>query len=404
MAPPVVPRLPPFLRDLLLGACFFLALVLILGPAPKRLFHDVTIKGEGMRLLRDDYEMQIFYRRSEWVESGAVPYSKAQFEEYPPLGMLFLAAPRLLGGDQLAYTATLQGALAVLFGLLVAVTGSLLRRLGRPRRLLALFLLPAFLYFSLWRFDLFPALLVAAALLAVTRERYGLALLALWASVMAKIYPVLFIVPFTLYLLPRLSSKAVRRRLLIAALVAAGLTAAVIVVAYLKDVRPITSVLKLHLSRPFEAGSLRELFDRWLWALPLTAQESRLLIAIPCFILQFVAVPLLIVRASVRDIPALVRACVFVLVPFMAFGSFFSQQWIIWLAPLVVLVGRRAELALLAALDLLLFLQFPVLYDIDPHSWHYDIVTVARTVLLAALWALNARALKAPRRPAVAGP
>ncbi len=101
----------------------------------------------------------------------------------------------------------------------------------------------------------------------------------------------------------------------------------------------------------------------------------------------------LLIKARIRDLPSLVRACLFTLIPFMAFGSFFSQQWIVWMAPLLVLVAGPAELIALAVLDATLYLQFPVLYDIDVHSWHYDLMTVVRTAILLYIWYRTARAI-----------
>jgi hypothetical protein len=48
---------------------------------------------------------------------------------------------------------------------------------------------------------------------------------------------------------------------------------------------------------------------------------------------------------------------------------------------------------LLAALDVLLFLQFPVMFDADRTGLAFDLATVARTAILVALWVMNARAL-----------
>jgi hypothetical protein len=128
-----------------------------------------------------------------------LPYRDFPFE-YPPLPLLVMALPRLfassLAGYRLAY-----GLLAALMTLAACGLGVLLSRELGPRapkdpwRRVALLVL-ALGPILVSRFDALPALLVAAALLLVLRDRFFVAGLALGAAVMAKLYPLLLLVPW----------------------------------------------------------------------------------------------------------------------------------------------------------------------------------------------------------------
>jgi len=75
----------------------------------------------------------------------------------------------------------------------------------------------------------------------------------------------------------------------------------------------------------------------------------------PALVLAFV---------PLRSRRALLAACLVVVLSFMQFGKVFSPQWIVWLAPLAILVGSqaRAALLLLVLCDLLTWLHMPLFF------------------------------------------
>ncbi len=395
------PAFPKSIVVFAAAALFLFTVVFLLQFAPRTLFPGEGWKGKGLRLLRDDYEISLYGDRSEWVARHGVPYSEDFPQEYPPLGMLAITWPRFLTNAFPTFEGYLQVQFAVFYGLLAACTAALLARFGRRRLLLAFFLLPAFLYFSLWRFDALPAFLASAALLAVAGGWYGAAVLALWAAILAKLYPVFFAVPLAMYLWPRRREPALRGAWS-AFIAVMAVTVALAGVAALRGIRPLDTIIGYHFTRGFEVGSMRQALASLLGRAGLAGSAVDAAVKWSCTALQYLAVPYLLWRAEVRDLRAAVRACVFLLIPFMAFGTFFSEQWIIWLTPILILVATPVELALLAALDLALYLQFPVLYDLSPLSWHYDLATWVRTALLLALWLASARAIPWRSRRAAA--
>jgi hypothetical protein len=119
----------------------------------------------------------------------------------------------------------------------------------------------------------------------------------------------------------------------------------------------------------------------------------------------------------VRSRQALVLGCLTVVLAFAQFGKVFSPQWICWVAPLAVLVapGAWVPLLLVVVLQILIYIQIPVLYYArmtDPANASlgaaglegassFWIVSDTRLALLALFWAWSSWAfVRTVMRPA----
>jgi hypothetical protein len=379
-------------------AAFALGLLVALAAAgigmasPEKAFVRSGWFDQGIRLFRDQGELRTFYGWSAWISHGGVPYSTTYPQAYPPLGVLFIALPRLFTEDFRTYVWLYVLMTSVCYAALAGVTAMLLGDLGRSRSRLLLFVLPAFLYFSLWRFDVLPALLASIALLCAGRGRPAAALILLLLSALAKWYAALFFLPLIMFIGATAKGEAAiaKARSAMIALVAA-IAAAVVGLSLLSGFDALAGPVLWHLSRPFEAGAFGTYLVVGLQRIGIAGRGPLFVVSTLFIILQFAAVVPLALRGRIKDVAGLVRGCVFALVPFMMFGHFFSAQWVLWLSPVLALVADRKEIALLALLDLLVFLQFPVLFGISPFAGHYAAVTMAITAVLGALWCLNAR-------------
>ncbi len=396
LRPPTGKRLPPAAWIGLAGSLLAAAVGVIGLLAPPTFWARPGWHDPGLRLLSDETEVAVFFDRGRWFAEGGIPFTAAYRQEYPPLGVLFLTAPRLLTGDFRVYEAVFVLVMAGLFGLMAGLTAALLGRLGRRRILTAMLLLPPVLYFSLWRFDLLPALLVTAALYAAVRERLSWAFVLMTVSVLVKFYAVLFLLPLVMFAAGRVWTPAEVRRIRNGALLALAVAAAVVaVLAVAAGIRSAVYPILFHLSRPLEFGSLPRViwdaFSRLGLGFPTVWRTEALLF----LILQFGFTVPLVIWGRVRDGRSLVRACVFVLIPFMMFGRFYSPQWLIWLLPLQLPVAGRRELWLLAALSVVTYIQFPVVYGVDPAGGAYAWLTLLRTLLLFLLWFADIEALTA---------
>ena len=262
------------------------------------------------------------------------------------------------------------------------------------------------------RFDFWPAALAAGALAAVVagRARLGLGVLAL--GVAAKLYPVVVLPAAYLYARVRHGAREARN----AALVFVAVLAVVVLPFALVGGDGFVDSVGRQAGRPLQIESLGAsvllVAHRLGAAAPtvVTTHGSQNLsgavpdaIAAVQTLLQALAVAAVWVlfARSRRDVAALLAAAAAAVAAFVAFGKVLSPQFLIWLLPLVPLVGGRVGAAATAILGVALVLTqlwFPSRYfdvvALGPEAW----LVLARNVVLVALFVVLALALARMRR------
>jgi uncharacterized membrane protein len=380
----------------LLGAALFiLSCALVRGglfdSAP---YGDVHLYGHYARLMAD----------------GRWPY-RDFFDEYPPLAQpLFLFVRALPGTFAPAFKWTMACCGAAALVLLVAA----LAALGASRVRVAvaavaagvapLLVGPIFLN----AFDLWPALLVAAALLAFVRghERSAYAVLAL--GVAAKVYPLVLLPLASVETWRRGGRELVRRGLawFVAVLVVVHLPFAIVGPGGLRFSYWVQ--LKRGLEVESLGGAVLLALDRLgvhhvgLVASLSTNVGGRLADAVAAVSSLLVLAGIALVTwlyARRRHRPLVAAAAA--VVAFVAFGKVFSPQYVDWLVPLVPAAGTAASALLLGILALtrVVFDRFHA--PGGPNGEHYKHAltwwVLARDLLVVALYALLVALLA--RRP-----
>jgi len=346
-----------------------------------------------------------------------VPYRDFPFE-YPPLPLAVMLLPRLVASSLAAYRLA-YGILAALLTLAACGLGVLLcRDLGArgppdPWRRMALFVL-AMGPILVSRFDALPAVLVAAALVLMTRERFFLAGLCVGAGVMSKLYPLLLVVPWLAILWGERQPRAAR------ALVSGTVVASVAIAAPFLVLAPEAFVRSTFVygARPFQVeglvgaatvlargkaavvgsfGSYNVTSPGWLGA-----AWSFLL---PLGVL-FCAVA---AAAQARRTPAsskdeaverlLLWTCVALALVLLT-SKVLSPQYLIWLIPVgVATTGARVRSWAIAAAALTQVF-YPILYDLFVESGSRVVagIVTCRNAALAGLLIAAWRAASRPRK------
>lgn len=343
----------------LLAAGILLLLVASMAGILDRSRHvEASQRWGAVRLLQDTYDRGVYATRGRWVQDGSDPYT-VHDSEYPQVATYVFGIPWLLTSDRATYDRVFPLLMALCLWALVPVTMRSLRALGLPAGRAALLLLPATIYFSLNRYDALPALLAQAALLATFGGHAALAGIALGSSILSKWYAVLF-VPVLLRVHARREPRA-------------GLTflaalAATILLLLLSTALPwgweaVAHPYRFHLGRPDNLSSSFHLFFREITTLPRPRLE-----ALQTAFLVLQALPLLLgLVLPIRTPRAVASFCFAAGLQFVLFAKFYSPQWIVWITALGILgATSRVDLWFLAALDAVTYLQFPVLYHLDP--------------------------------------
>jgi hypothetical protein len=357
-------------------------------------------------------DTRIYIRYGNLVADGAVPYRDFRVE-YPPGALPVFAAPAIGHApstfdsyrrlfESLMFVAAGLGLVALAFALR-CLRASLARTVG----VLAFAGVAPLLLGSivLSRFDLWPAAICAGALAALvcSRPRLGLALLGL--GVATKLWPGV-VVPFALVYVWR---RKGRREALVSGGWFGGVLAAWVVPFLIVSPSGLWHSMSGQLTRPLQIESLGSSFllVGHQFGLDITMRSSHgsqnlagngaYAIGVVQTVLQLAVLVVLLaafLRVRRPSPDELVRYAAAAVVAFVALGKVLSPQFLIWLVPLVLLVGGRRGLvatALLGCAAVLTQIWFPYRYwdlalAFDPlSSW---LVFVRDVVLVALLGVL----------------
>ncbi len=352
------------------------------------------------------------------VLSGEIPYADFTLE-YPPFALIPFTLPALITETEPGYLQTFKLLMAILGILTVVITCWPLRQLRVERRMLALATLaltPLLLgHVTLNRYDLWPAFLIALSVAAFLAGRDRLGGAALAGSFMAKVFAGVAAPVVAIWLWRRGGHVPLARG------AAAFLAVCVVVAAPFLATGPgglgfsywMQAARGLH--GESLAGSLLlaadtvGLFDARL--APLSPGSLDLEGALPEIAASVMTVLLLAAfawdwrtafRASATA-EALVVAVAFSVTAVVALAKIVSPQYLVWLVPLVPLVGgRRGRIATATLAGAM------VLTQIQQYAWegfHVEPwgawLLVARNAAILAMLVLFAKALRdLPRRAA----
>lgn len=356
--------------------------------SPDKFFIPSDDPEGGIRLIRDDFELQVFFQRGSWLPQGLTPYNKEIFQEYPQLGLSYLTFPYLFTSDYQNYKTIL-----ILFNFfcllgLIYVTYKILQKLNRSILYLFLFLLPSVAYFVFSRFDIVVVLLMQISLYLLLSRKYRASVIFLALAFLTKWYPLLFLPLYFYYLrgkLPAPESKKIGKEMIFIFFV---IIFAVMVFSFIID--GIYSLVPyfFHSARLAAAGSLYHLIFQSSFLKFGLDNLNYIGIAL-FFLLQF-SIPLIFIFQSKKllsyltDRRQLIMWISLAILIFLLFSRFYSPQWILWFLPLLVLViNSKLEIVLLIAYDIVNYLAFPVIWQ----SWGFDsmLFTIASSVLVVII-------------------
>ena len=325
--------------------------------------------------------------------------------EYPPGALAVFLPPEVFGSAH--YNAAFKALMTLCGAATIVVVALLLVRLGATRRRLwaALALLAlspiALGPISLNTYDAWPALLtvVALALLAAAAPVAAFAVLGL--AFAAKLYPVVLVLPASVFVWRTLGRSAALRSL--AALVT---VAAVLVVPFLALApHGLLESFRAQAGRSLQVeslgGSLLGVADRLGWYSATVVHRTGHTISYDLVgslpraigvmssvlqVLAVVAVSWLYLRRR-DDLMRLAAAFAAVVAGFLAFTRFFSPQYLVWLIPLVALLQPLEWVLTAAALVLaqVWFFHYRDVFSLGGYIWLValrDLIVVALFLVL----------------------
>ncbi len=319
-------------------------------------------------------DIPTYLQAADRVVDGQVPYRDFAFE-YPPLAILVMLVPRLLGGS---YDVTFSALMFVALATTVWGAMATARALGMSRRRElvvggVIALLPVVLGdFVATRFDVVLAALLTGVLWSGTTGRFRLAWAFLAAGVALKLSPIILVPVLVLWHRRSASGGQVART----GTMAAAATAATFIPALVASPSGLWALFSYHLERPLQIESLGSSYLLALKSLAgigvtvidsfgsqnLFGNGARVISAISTVVvLTGVGAVALIAARRVRDrtdahdvAQIMVAAIAATLAVAIVAGKVLSPQFLVWLLPACLLVsgryGRMAAVITVAAL------------------------------------------------------
>lgn len=347
----------------------------------------------GVRLLHDHYDVSVYYKSSRWAVGDGSLYLDV-FSEYPPLANILYGFCRAL-----SHRFLLSGDERQTFGLIWACAGWLsfvaasylvLSRLKPSRYALLAWFAPSTLYFSLYRFDIYPALATMLCLLAARDERLRLASLWLGLSIGLKGYALFALPSFAVYVWQRRGVRAAAECTLLC--LAPFLLGNLVIFCYAGADG---------VAQPF-------LFHAKRWLNGQSTYDGLFLGGMLPPRLPFLLQALCALAPAFRrpaTFQALVQCMLFSILGFVNFAVFYSPQFCLWIVAIAVFSENRRVLLLTAFLTWLSFIYFPWAFDrreapdMGPQIYSAVITTLSllRLWLMATAWKqiAHSRSLKA---------
>ncbi|MEO5617043.1 MAG: hypothetical protein ABIS67_04675 [Candidatus Eisenbacteria bacterium] len=279
--------------------------------------------------LFDWHDMHVYFLSSGWAMGEGTLYRQVP-SEYPLLPNLLFAGVRLMtnavpmvpaGYDRFAW-----GWVGMMLPLYCFVLHRLVTRYPRPAMLL--WLTPAALHFSLYRYDVLAVIGTLFTVEAILADRLRRAALLLGLVTALKGYPLFLLPVFAVYVWRR---HSFREAMTVCAINLAPFTLANLVTLGFSGVEGLLFAYRFHAERWLNGEST---FDAIAYLTGPAIRDA--LAGVPRLpILLQAACALIAAGFRPRTPPELMRAFLFVTTAFVSFSVFYSPQFVLWLVPFV---------------------------------------------------------------------
>jgi hypothetical protein len=319
----------------------------------------------GVRWVLDIYDLFVSYvPATRWVVEGGLPYRDVP-SEYPLAAVLLFGMVRCLA-ETWPIAGEIPRSFAIWwFGIAVFFLAAAYRLAARETQRGAwLWLTPTVIYFTLFRFDFYPAVMTLLALVYCRRERWFTACICFGVGIALKGYLLFALPAFWIFLAGKLPKRV---WLMAAALTLAPFLAEHAAVWAWGGWKAVLVPYAFHARRRFDGASTFNAFIYLLQA-PFGLERATRWLAAPAiswvsYALQ-VGIALAVAALRPRRLEDLACAVVVSVVAFWSLLPFCSPQFVLWIVPLLGFIRAPTVFKWGAMLVLVTYLYFPVIWDV----------------------------------------
>ena len=358
-----------------------------------------TTRPGGVRVAFDGYDLGIYHTTSRWAVGDGTLYRDV-FSEYPLAANLIFAAVRLVADHLDPFPSSLDSFCWVWTSAAWMVFVAVLRRvaLELPWPALLLWLNPAVLYFTLLRFDVYPAALTLFCLLAARRNRPLTAAGWLGLAVAVKGYALVLVPAFVVFVW---RVAGVRKALVAGAICVGPFALGNAVVYAYAGLDGMAGPYRFHAQRKLDSES--STYDT---AADVFGQAGAKRIVEYPRVATALQLAGALLAAGLLALPrrdpfaGLVNAGLVALTALTSFSLFYSPQFVLWIVPLAACSDSRLLRVVVHVCLVGTLAYFPVAFDLRVASGYAEpekgffvlavlVVTLSRLAVTAlALWRL----------------
>ncbi|HEY9779993.1 MAG TPA: hypothetical protein V6D09_07650 [Leptolyngbyaceae cyanobacterium] len=344
------------------------------------------IKPWGLRLFFDSNDLNVYFRSSRWVVDQGILY-KDIFSEYPLLAGLIFGIVRYLAKILHPFSSEFDSFswlwMSINWFIYLWIIYLVATRLSKPA--LWIWLAPAPLYFTLLRFDIYPALMTLLALFAIHREKYVIGAIWLGLSIALKGYALFCLPAYFVFIYYR---KGFFHAIKIIAICLAPFILSQLIVFAFAGIDGVKQPYLFHINRNTNNEST---YDAIAYLLPfhLTKHLSNLdkWLQLSTAILAAVFKP--------KSFDALVHAFLFAIVGFISFSIFHSPQYVLWIVAIACFSPSRWINLCAIAYSWVVFLYFPLTSDRHHHTtFYFKLIVILMTAVRLPMLYLSFRELQ----------
>lgn len=350
-----------------------------------------TTRPWGINFFFDAHDLKVYFQSSRWAVGQGTLY-KDVFSEYPLFANLIFGFVRYLAEILHPLPSSFDSFSWLWMSLAWFIyVWTVYQATKISNRALWIWLAPAPLYFTLFRFDIYPALTTFLALLAIRQEKYIRGAFWLGLTIALKGYA-LFLVPS--YLVFIYYKKGFRLALTILAICLTPLILYLITVFAYAGIDGIIQPYSFHLKRSTNLESTYDAID-YLLPLSLGKYLSRL-----SKWLQ-IATSLLPAVFKPKTFDDLVNAFLFSILGFISFSIFHSPQFVLWIIPIAIFSDFELLKIVAVVYSWVIFIYFPIIFNLNYNGFYFKLIVIAMTAVRLTMFYISFKQLKKFRTPLV---
>ncbi|MGG6269249.1 hypothetical protein ACQ4M3_25840 [Leptolyngbya sp. AN03gr2] len=340
-------------------------MLLLLGFSLGIVIHQIevlTSASEKVRWFYDPGDLNAYYAPTAWV-SGAGRLYREVFSEYPLLANVIFGSCRFVAEGIRSISGGWIETRKAFDGVWISTAWVLYSWLAYriykrcSKQAVWIWLAPAPLYFTIFRYDIFPAIATFMALLYIRDSKYMRGALCIGMAIALKGYALFLVPSYFVYVLQR---RGMRDAVKIVGVCLAPWVFGNLIVLLYGGWEGLVAPYLFHSNRELNGESTYDAIVYFTRFYRLKRISDYPWIA---QMLQ-VAFPLIAMALRPKTFQALIDAFLISLLGFMSFSVFYSPQFLLWILPIACFSNSRSILRLCLISSWATFLYFPVAYGV----------------------------------------